>query len=133
MYSERDIKNVEELGFTILTIDDVYEMGIKKVVETIHATVNGTSYITLDIDVCDPAFAPGTGTPEVGGLQSREIIQLVRGLKGIKAAGFDIVEISPPYDVSSITAMLGSWIFFEFLSVFTLQKEIEIKKLKEER
>jgi len=117
LYDERDIKNVEDLGFTVLTIDDVYDMGIERVIEKINNTVKGKTYVTLDIDVCDPAFAPGTGTPEVGGLQSREIIRLVRGLVGINILGFDLVEVSPPYDVSSITSMLASWIFFEFLSV----------------
>lgn len=117
MYNEMDIKSVENLGFNILTIEDVYDMGIKKVIEKIHNTVKNKTYVTLDIDVCDPAFAPGTGTPEVGGLQSREIIKLVRGLVSIDIVGFDLVEVSPPYDISSITSMLASWIFFEFLSV----------------
>jgi len=121
MYSERDIKNVEDLGFEILTIDDVYDIGINKTIEKIRKRVKkAKTYVTLDIDVCDPAFAPGTGTPEVGGLQSREIIRLIRGLISIDIVGFDVVEVSPPYDVSSITSILASWIFFEFLSVIDI-------------
>ncbi len=122
LYNEKDISTVEDLGFSVLTIDDVYDMGLQKVVDTIHDVVKGKTYLTVDIDVCDPAFAPGTGTPEIGGLQSREIIRLIRGLKNIEFVGFDLVEVSPPYDSSSITSMLASWIFFEFLSVMAIKK-----------
>ena len=64
-------------------------------------------YVTVDIDAVDPAFAPGTGTPEVGGFTSHQILQLVRGLKGLDFAGFDLVEVNPPYDSSDITSILA--------------------------
>ena len=79
-------------------------------------------YVTLDIDAVDPAFAPGTGTPEVGGLTSYEMLQLVRGLKGLNGIGFDLVETSPPYDSAGITAILAANLVFEFLSLVALKK-----------
>jgi arginase family enzyme len=79
-------------------------------------------YVTLDIDVVDPAFAPGTGTPEVGGFSSREILQFVRGLQGLNLVGFDLVEVSPPFDPAQITAILASNLVFEFLSLTGQQK-----------
>ena len=73
--------------------------------------------MTLDIDVVDPAFAPGTGTPEVGGLTSYEMLQLVRGLRGLNLIGFDLVEVSPPFDHANITSILAANLAFEFLSL----------------
>jgi agmatinase/guanidinopropionase len=71
----------------------------------------------LDIDSADPAFAPGTGTPEVAGLTSRELMALVRGLRGLPIVGFDIVEVSPPYDSAEITALLAANLGYEFLEI----------------
>jgi len=80
--------------------------------------VTGPAYMTFDIDAVDPAFAPGTGTPEVGGLTSHEAQQLVRGLGGLPFAGGDIVEVAPPFDgPGQITALLAANLMFEFLCV----------------
>jgi arginase family enzyme len=75
----------------------------------------GPCYLTFDIDVVDPAFAPGTGTPQVGGPTSREIIALIRGLQGLHFIGADLVEVSPPYDSAEITSLLAANLLFEFL------------------
>ena len=75
-------------------------------------------YVTLDIDVVDPAFAPGTGTPQVGGLSSAQILELVRGLKGLKLVGCDLVEVSPPYDNGEITSLLAANLLYELLCLF---------------
>jgi agmatinase/guanidinopropionase len=83
----------------------------------IHGTVRGPVYVSLDIDAVDPAYAPGTGTPEVAGLTSREIVDLVRGLSGLKMVGFDVVEVAPAYDSAEITALLAANLVFEFLLV----------------
>jgi len=72
-------------------------------------------YVSLDIDSVDPAFAPGTGTPEVAGLTSREIMDLVRGLRGLSLAAFDVVEVAPAYDSSEITALLAANLVYEVL------------------
>ena len=71
------------------------------------------TYFTLDIDVVDPAFAPGTGTPQVGGLTSDQILRLVRELKGLNLVGCDLVEVSPPYDVAGLTSLLAANLLFE--------------------
>ena len=78
-------------------------------------------FVSLDIDSADPAYAPGTGTPEVGGFSSRELLQYVRGLRNLQLVGFDIVEVSPPYDHGDITAVLAANLAFEFLSLLALQ------------
>ena len=80
-------------------------------------------YVSLDIDAVDPVYAPGTGFPEVGGMTSHEIIQLVRGLKKRKIVGFDLVEVLPAHDVAHITSLLAGHLIFEFLSVLACQKE----------
>ena len=74
-------------------------------------------YVTLDIDCVDPAFAPGTGTPQVGGFSSAQIMELVRGLRGLKIVGCDLVEVSPPYDNGSITSLLAANLLYELLCV----------------
>jgi arginase family enzyme len=83
---------------------------------------NKPVYLSFDIDSIDPAFAPGTGTPEVGGFSSYQILQLLRGLKGLNLVGFDLVEVSPPFDHSNITSILASNIVFEFLSLLAINK-----------
>ncbi len=74
-------------------------------------------YISLDIDVVDPAFAPGTGTPQVGGLSSAQILELVRSLRGLNLVGCDLVEVSPPYDSGEITSLLAANLLYELICV----------------
>jgi guanidinobutyrase len=76
------------------------------------------TYFSLDIDVVDPAFAPGTGTPQVGGLSSVQILDLVRALKGLNLVGCDLVEVSPQYDSAEITSLLAANLLFEQLCLF---------------
>jgi agmatinase len=121
--ASHDLDDARQLGAKTLPIGQVFEMGIPAVINTIQDTV-GTRpvYISLDIDAVDPAFAPGTGTPEVGGLSSYQMLQLVRGLQGLNLVGFDLVEVNPPYDHSEITAILAANLIFEFLSLLALNK-----------
>jgi guanidinopropionase len=77
----------------------------------------GPTYLSFDIDSLDPAFAPGTGTPEVGGLTPREAIRMLRGLEGLRILGADVVEVSPPFDPSGNTALVGMTMMFELLCV----------------
>lgn len=116
-----DRQAARALGMTILTIDDCFEMGIPAIVEKIQQVV-GTrqTYLTFDIDSVDPAYAPGTGTPEVGGFTSYQILQLLRGLRGIDLVGMDLVEVSPPYDHGEITSILAANVAFEFLTLLAL-------------
>jgi agmatinase len=119
-----DLSDAEKMGVKILTIDRVFEMGIPAVIAEMKETIGAKPvYISLDIDAVDPAFAPGTGTPEVGGLSSYEILQLVRGLQGLNMIGIDLVEVSPPYDHGDITAILASNLVFEFISLLALSNK----------
>jgi len=118
-----DLDEARELGAQIITINQAFELGIPAVIEKIHDVIGkGFVYVSLDIDSVDPAFAPGTGTPEVGGFTSYQMLQLVRGLRGLNLVGFDLVEVSPPYDHSDITAILAANLVFEFLSIKALMK-----------
>ena len=116
MYGEDDFDFHRQHGITVIDIDQVKAGGIAATVERVRAIVSGPVYVTFDVDAVDPAFAPGTGTPEVGGLTSHEAQQLIRGLAGLSLAGGDIVEVSPLFDgPGQITALLAANIMFELL------------------
>jgi guanidinopropionase len=101
-------------GITMLPMEEVAERGMAATVAEARRVVgDGPVYLTYDIDSIDPAYAPGTGTPEVGGLTSREALRLLRGLRGLDYVGADLVEVSPPLDPSGTTALLGAAILFE--------------------
>jgi guanidinopropionase len=78
---------------------------------------DGPTYVSFDIDSLDPAYAPGTGTPEIGGFTSREAQLMIRGLRGLNLVGADVVEVSPPFDLSGVTALTGATMMFELLCV----------------
>jgi len=123
LYFPDDLNVARRLGVRVLTIDDCFEMGIPAVIEAIRETVGGRRvYVTLDIDATDPAFAPGTGTPEPGGFSSYQMLQLMRGLKGLDLAGMDLVEVSPPYDHADTTAILAANLVFEYLCLVALNR-----------
>ncbi|MGB0387866.1 MAG: agmatinase [Ardenticatenaceae bacterium] len=118
------IAEAQALGVEVLTIDECFEMGIRAVIKHIQQKMQGKQvYVSLDIDSVDPAYAPGTGTPEVGGFTSYQILQLVRGLKGLDLIGFDLVEVNPSYDHGGITSILGANLAYEFLSLTALRKK----------
>jgi guanidinopropionase len=103
-------------GMRVIHIEEFYELGWKKTVSEIRNIVgDGPVYISFDIDCLDPAFAPGTGTPVVGGMSSFEALQVLRGLSGLNIIGGDLVEVAPPYDPSGITALAGATLMFEIL------------------
>lgn len=109
------VDEVRAAGYNLMTADDFRRLGVEGTLREIHRTLKPPVYVSLDIDVVDPAFAPGTGVPEPGGIYSREMIDIVRGLRGIGAVGFDLVEVSPPYDVSELTAILSATLVYEFM------------------
>lgn len=119
---ENDYDEAKELGAHIVTIREVMEKGVKEILKEAHERMKGPVYVTVDIDSVDPAYAPGTGTPEVGGLTSYQLLQLVRGLHGLNLIGFDLVEVSPPFDHGDITAILASNIVFEYLSLLAIKE-----------
>lgn len=117
----QDYVDAVNLGARMITLEEFRSRDVASVLTEVQARVgHRPTYVTLDIDCVDPAFAPGTGTPEVGGLTSCEILQLVRGLKPLNCVGFDLVEVSPPYDHAGITAILAANLIFEFLSLLAL-------------
>jgi len=105
-------------GVTILTAQEIHEAGACKSAARICAVVGSASaYLSFDIDALDPAFAPGTGTPEIGGLASWQAQTLLRRLDGVRLIGMDVVEVTPPYDVAEITALAAATIVWEYLSL----------------
>lgn len=114
----------EELGLKLIPAHEVREIGFK---ETINQIINRVKdnkvFFTFDIDFVDPAYAPGTGTPEIGGFSSFETVDLIRGIKDLNFVGFDVVEVAPPYDFGEITSLLAANIVFEFLSILAYKKK----------
>jgi agmatinase len=118
MYGEDDFDFHREHGITMIDVETVHARGVDAVVESIRERVDGPVYVTFDIDGVDPAFAPGTGTPEIGGLTSHQAQRLVRGLAGLDVVGCDLVEVAPQFDgPGQITALLAANLLFELLCV----------------
>jgi agmatinase len=112
-----------ESGMTVLHAEDVMEMGIAAVVAKAREVVgSGPTYVTFDIDGIDPGFAPGTGTPEVGGLTPREVLGILRGLAGIDIIGGDVVEVAPQYDATTNTAQVGAQMLFTELCLVAARR-----------
>jgi agmatinase len=110
-------------GMTVVHAHELGELGIAKTVQTMRKVVGkGPVYLSFDIDSLDPAFAPGTGTPEVGGLSSREAMALIRGAAGLDIIGGDVVEVAPQYDTTTNTAQAGAQMLFEILSVVAMAR-----------
>ncbi|WP_273889124.1 agmatinase [Rubrobacter naiadicus] len=124
LYDASDWEASRELGFELIPTDEVREIGIPRTIERIRERVGDAKvYVSFDVDFADPAYAPGTGTPEVGGFTSREAQELVRGLAGVDPAGFDVVEVYPAYDPAQITALLAANVAHEFLALIALAKK----------
>ena len=105
-----------ESGMTVIHIEDLYAMGIPAVVEKAHEVAgSGPTYVSFDVDGLDPVFAPGTGTPEVGGFTNYEAQQMLRGLRGLDIVAGDVVEVAPPFDPSGTTGLTGAQMMFEIL------------------
>ncbi|MBM3525395.1 MAG: agmatinase, partial [Alphaproteobacteria bacterium] len=105
-------------GVAIVAAEQVHELGPAVVAERVRTVVgDAPAYLSFDIDALDPAFAPGTGTPEIGGLASWQAQAILRRLDGLRWVGADVVEVSPPYDVAEITALAGATIAWEYLAL----------------
>jgi agmatinase len=112
-----------ESGMTVIHIEDFVEMGVKEIIHKACEVVgDGPTYISFDVDALDPTFAPGTGTPEIGGLTTREALALIRGLRGLNLAGGDVVEVAPQYDPTTNTARAAAQIMFEILCLLAEAK-----------
>ncbi|MGR5488617.1 arginase family protein, partial [Vibrio alfacsensis] len=96
-------------GFKVINAMQANDQSVEEIVSQIRETIGDKPvYITFDIDCLDPAFAPGTGTPVCGGLNSDKVLKIIRALAGINVVGMDVVEVSPPYDQSELTALAGA-------------------------
>jgi guanidinopropionase len=121
MYDGEDIEWGRENGVTIITMDEFADRTIADVMDQARQIVgDAPTYVSFDIDCIDPAFAPGTGTPEIGGFTTREAQLLVRRLEGLNLIGADLVEVSPPFDESGNTAWVGVSIMFELLCMLAV-------------
>jgi len=115
LYGPEDVERYDESGIEYHTMEALDDRGPAAIARRIGEVVEGPTFATIDVDVADPAFAPGTGTPSPGGVSSRELRGLVRSLRGVDLVGFDHVEVAPPYDSDGITTVLGATVAFEAL------------------
>lgn len=123
LYGPEDLAQSRDLGFEVWTTDDVRREGLDATLAAIHRRLGtGPVFLTFDIDFIDPSFAPGTGTPEVGGFTSREAQELLRALVGINFVGMDLVEVLPAHDPAGMTALIAANLIFEFLAVMAVNR-----------
>jgi agmatinase len=122
LYAASDLSDDEDLGFTIVHAREFHTSAFLDIIERVNRRVGDAPlYVSIDIDVLDPAHAPGTGTPEAGGLTSRELLELLRGLTTPNLVGADIVEVAPAYDHASITAVAAAHCAFDLVSIMSKQ------------
>lgn len=118
IYDQMDLADDASFGFRIIRAGDLDVMSREDAIEAIRTRVGDTPvYISIDIDVLDPAFAPGTGTPEMGGLTSRELLGLLRALRGLPLVGGDVVEVAPVYDHAEITCVAAATVAFDLVTM----------------
>lgn len=118
MYSEDDHSFSRDSGMRVVTIEEFYALGVERVIaEARRVAGEGPTYVSFDVDGLDPVYAPGTGTPEIGGFSTFEAQQMIRGLRGLNLIGGDVVEVAPPFDPSGNTALVGATMMFEILCV----------------
>ncbi|CDR16737.1 agmatinase [Streptomyces iranensis] len=126
LYGKQDLTEDEKLGFGIVTSADVYRRGADEVADQLRQRIGDRPlYVSIDIDCLDPAHAPGTGTPEAGGLTSRELLEILRGLAGCHLIGADVVEVAPAYDHAEITSVAASHVAYDLISLLALQGKRE--------
>jgi agmatinase len=123
LFSPQDLVDDAGFGFRIVTAMDFEELGIAGVVTRVRERIRDAPlYVSIDIDVLDPGTAPGTGTPEAGGLTSRELLGVLRGLKGLRLAAADLVEVAPAYDHAEVTCMAASHVAYELISLLAARR-----------
>jgi agmatinase len=125
-WEDQEIDLIENGGLNVYAAALVAERGMKSVAASVHSKLSGCDavHISLDIDCLDPAFAPGTGIPEAGGLTSREVITLIKSMQGLPLVGLDVVEVSPPIDPAEATIFVALKIIMEYLALFAREKQI---------
>ena len=122
LYTGSDLTDDRKLGFATVSTTDVARRGVDDAIDRVRERIGDRPvYVSVDIDVLDPAHAPGTGTPEPGGLTTRELQLILRGLDGLRLAGADIVEVAPAYDHAELTSLAAANVAYELLGLFALQ------------
>ncbi|MDZ8170752.1 agmatinase [Microbacterium xanthum] len=117
LYSAEDLRDDERLGFSVISAVEIEEEGVARAIERLLARVGDRPvYVSIDIDVLDPAHAPGTGTPEAGGMTSRELLRMLRAMASLNLVGADVVEVAPAYDHAQITGVAASHCAYELIS-----------------
>jgi guanidinopropionase len=120
MYSASDLDWAHEQGVRVMEIEEYFDLGPDGAIKEIRSVVgDAPTYVTFDVDALDPVYAPGTGTPEVGGYSTVEAQRMIRGLRGLNLVGADVMEVSPPFDSAGITALTGATMMFELLCVLS--------------
>ncbi|CAM3860351.1 agmatinase [Nocardiopsis rhodophaea] len=123
LYGKKDLEDDRRFGFGIVTAADVMRKGVDEITGALRQRIGSRPlYVSVDIDVLDPAHAPGTGTPEAGGLTSRELLEILRGLADCNLVGADVVEVAPAYDHAQITATAASHVAYDLVSVLALER-----------
>jgi guanidinobutyrase / D-arginase len=123
LYSRSDLDDDKRFGFRTVRASDVDGLGLNGVIEAItERTGDLPVYLSVDIDVLDPAFAPGTGTPEAGGLTSRELLKILRGLTRLSIVGADVVEVAPAYDQGEVTALAAATVIFDVITLLSRRR-----------
>lgn len=121
LYGTEDLEDDARFGFGIVTSADVYYLGVERVVQLLRERIGDRPlYVSIDIDVLDPAHAPGTGTPEAGGITSRELLEILRGLRGLNLLGSEVVEVAPPYDHAELTGIAAAHVVYELISLHAI-------------
>jgi agmatinase len=124
LYSRDDLKNDEELGFKVVHCDEFQQDGIDHVIKRIRERVgDNPMYLSIDIDVLDPSHAPGTGTPEIAGMSSRELVGVLRGLAGLNIVSADVVEVAPAYDHAELTSLAAATTVFEITNLLAYARK----------
>ena len=118
--SEQSVQDARARGNDVASVKQTRQRGLESILE--HLRPGGRVYVSIDIDVLDPAHAPGTGTPEAGGMTSRELLEILRGLRGLNLVGADVVEVAPAYDHADITSVAASHVAYDLVSLLALKE-----------
>lgn len=124
LYEANGFKDSEDLGLQVVTSKEMHKIGIPATVELIKKRIgDAQTFLTFDIDFVDPAYAPGTGTIEIGGFSSAQVLELLEGIRDLNVVGFDLVEVAPQYDPTQITAFLAANIVHDFIAMVARKRK----------
>lgn len=127
LYGPEDLQNSKGLGYDVLTAVEAHKMTTEEIIKRIKERVGDSkAFLTFDIDFIDPAYAPGTGTPVLGGFTTTQALDIIRGLKELNIIGYDLVEVAPQYDPTSVTSIAAAGIMYEFISHIAYRRKHNI-------